>query len=244
MDFTRRSNATELMDTETVEAGDFERCLADLSVVNRLTLAKRPTLAWLDRAASQLPRGSKISILDVGFGHGDMLRAIWHWGGRRGLQVDLLGIDINPMSAYVAKRATPAHMKIDFRTGDVFALTADQRFDFIVCSLLAHHLSDAQIIAFLRWMEHQSDRGWFINDLHRHPVPYHAFRMLAALAGWHRFVRHDGPVSIARSFRRDDWCRSLAEAGIDADLSWSMPFRLCVGRIKSVPPLENRRAAR
>ena len=41
--------------------------------------------------------------------------------------------------------------------------------------------------------------GWFVNDLHPHALPYHFFRHWSGLARWHRFVQHDGPVSIARA---------------------------------------------
>ena len=51
-------------------------------------------------------------------------------------------------------------------------------------------------------MERHARHGWFINDLHRHPLPYHGFRLLARVMGWHRFVQHDGQVSIARAFKR------------------------------------------
>ena len=233
MDFSRRSDEPEWMDTQIVGDADFAACLADLAVVNTLTLAKQPTLAWLNAAAGHFPRDSEISVLDVGFGHGDMLRAIRRWGDRRGLKMALHGIDLNPLSKSAAERATGPEMQIDFQTGDVFALRSGRQYDVIICSLVTHHLTDAQVVNFINWMERQARRGWFINDLHRHWLPYHAFRAMAALARWHRFVRHDGPVSIARSFRREDWRRLLAEAGIKADIRWHMPFRLCVGRLKS-----------
>lgn len=232
MDFSHRSQQSELMDTEDVTPEDFAACLADLAVVNVVTLAKGPTLRWLARATRHLPAGSKISVLDIGFGHGDMLRAIWRWCRKRGFQAELRGIDLNPYSAPAARQATVLGMKIDYQTGDVFKLPADEHVDFIISSLVTHHMTDQQIIAFLRWMERQAVRGWFINDLHRHAVSYHAFRAISSIAGWHRFVRHDGPVSIARSFRRVDWEGYLQAAGVDARVTRHMPFRYCVGRIK------------
>jgi hypothetical protein len=45
-------------------------------------------------------------------------------------------------------------------------------------------------------------------------------------------VRHDGAVSITRSFRRADWDRLLAEAGVDAEVRWVLPFKLCVSHLK------------
>ena len=42
-------------------------------------------------------------LLDVGFGHGDMLRAIARWARRRGIAVDLVGVDLNPKSEAAAR---------------------------------------------------------------------------------------------------------------------------------------------
>lgn len=234
MDFARRSQQSELMDTESVTADDFAACLRDLATVNKLTLAMRPTFDWLGRLTAAWPAGRVLSILDVGFGQGDMLRAIWCWARRRGITVQLAGIDLNPLSALAARQVTPSEMAIEFRTGDVFALPPEQRFDAIISSLVTHHLTDAQIVAFIHLMEQQTTCGWFINDLHRHPLSYHVFRLWAGAAGWHRFVRHDGPVSIARSFCRADWQRYLEDAGVEADITWYMPFRYGIGRQKKV----------
>jgi SAM-dependent methyltransferase len=233
--FNRRSLERELMDVESVSLDEFRACLKDLASVNTLTLARRPTIAWLKQATLHMRPGERLSLVDVGFGYGDMLRAIHAWSIARGLRPELIGIDLNPLSAESAREATPAGQAIDYRTGDVFAFEPTRPVDFIVSSLFTHHLSDSQVTSFVAWMERHAARGWFISDLHRHAVPFHVFRLMARLAGWHRFVQHDGPVSIARSFRRDDWLRILRAAGVDpglAEIRWHMPFRLCVGRLR------------
>ncbi len=229
IDLTARSSEREWMETEAVEAGDFARCLGDLATVNRLTLAHGPTLRWLARAVGP---AKVFSVLDIGSGEGDMLRAIWRWAARHGKRVELEGIDLDPSSELAARAQTPADMAIGYRTGDVFDLVAERRPNFVISSLVAHHMTDEQIVPFLQWMEATATRGWFVNDLHRSAVAYYGFRTLASVAGWHRFVQHDGPLSIARAFRREDWERLLAEAGLAADIRWEMPFRYCVGRVK------------
>lgn len=222
------------MDTEEVSEADFAACLRDLSTVNTVTLARRPTVNWLRRVARGLPAGAELSVLDVGFGEGDMLRRIQRWATRRGLRPRLVGVDLNPSSAAAARAMTPPGMAIAYETGDLFDIDPGRRFDVILSSLFAHHLSDAEVVRFLRWMEASAARGWFVNDLHRHALAYHGFRALSRLAGWHRFVQHDGPISVARAFRRRDWARLLDEAGLRgaAEVRWYTPFRLCVGRVK------------
>jgi hypothetical protein len=123
-------------------------------------------------------------------------------------------------------------MAIAYHTGDVFEHAPQPPPDFIVSSQFAHHLTDAELVRFIGWLERHAKRGWFIADLQRHTLAYYGFGLLATVAGWHRVVRHDGMVSVARSFRLGDWARLLGEAGVTAEVRWHVPFRICVGRLR------------
>ena len=176
-----------------------------------------------------------VSILDVGSGNGDMLRRIGIWAQRQGVEVELTGVDLNPWSKKSAEQATPQKAPIHFETANVFDLDPARRFDYIICSLFAHHLTDAEIVRFLRWMDQQAEHGWFINDLHRHPLPYFFIKYAARFLCNNPSVRHDGLISIARAFTAADWRRRLDEAGIPAaqtSINWYFPFRYCVTRRK------------
>ena len=83
----------ELMDDDC-SYEDFRGCLRSLEQINRWLLGYRPTLAWL----AQLPHGLRdpVHIVDVGSGGGDLLRQIAGWARRRGIAVQLTGIDLNP----------------------------------------------------------------------------------------------------------------------------------------------------
>jgi 2-polyprenyl-3-methyl-5-hydroxy-6-metoxy-1,4-benzoquinol methylase len=230
MSLAQRSTAKERMDTDCIDYDDYRRCLGDLARVNTVTLTHRPMLAWLARETSGL---RSFSLLDVACGYGDALRRIDRWARRRGITATLDGIDLNGWATRAARDATDAGAPIRFRTGDVFAMDAAERFDFIISSQFTHHLSDSQVVMFIRWMEAHSRRGWFIGDLHRHWVPYYGFGLLAAVARWHHFVLSDGRISIARAFVRAEWRRLVHAAGLadgDVEIGWHMPFRLCVGR--------------
>ena len=235
IDFSRRSSELELMDIEDCGVAEFEACLIDLAKVNRATFAYRPTFAWLDRIVRHRRSSEPLRIVDCGSGYGDMLRRIDRWAERRGIAVELTGIDLNPWSRAAALKATDASRPIRWVTTDLFEYRPDQPIDVLLSSLFTHHLTDDQVVRFLAWMEATAKVGWFVNDLHRHPVPYHVFRLWSRLAGWHRFVQNDGPISITRAFVPAEWHRLLAQAAIPlgaAEVSWVMPFRLCVGRVK------------
>ena len=211
-------------------------CLRDIARVNRLTFAYRPTITWMDELIAAHPRrAERLRVVDVGCGYGDMLRRISSWAARRGVPVDLTGVDLNPDAIRAAKEATPAGQQIEWVVGDALAEAATLDVDVVVCSLLTHHLTDDQIVPLLRWMERTARCGWFINDLHRQPVPYHVFRLLAPMLRLHPFVKNDGPVSIRRSFVVEDWRKLCAAAGLapgSVSIRECRPSRLCVGRIK------------
>ncbi|WP_287979173.1 methyltransferase domain-containing protein [Sphingomonas sp.] len=229
MSLAHRAQEEERMDADDLPGDVYAAVVADLARVNSVTLARRPTLAFLDRASAGRDR---LRLLDVGFGDGDMLRAIAAWARRRRIAVDLVGIDLNPRSEVAARRHTPADAPIRYITGDYAALSG-QGWDVVVSSLVAHHMTRDQLVAFLRFMEEEARTGWFVNDLHRHAFAHAGFPLLARLARWHPIVRHDGRLSIARSYRPGEWQPLLAAAGVsDARVFRAFPFRLCVERLR------------
>jgi 2-polyprenyl-3-methyl-5-hydroxy-6-metoxy-1,4-benzoquinol methylase len=222
-----RAIAEEAMDAPGLDPAVYAAVLADLAKVNVVTMAARPTLSFLKRSGA-----TRFRLLDVGYGQGDMLRAIARWAKARGIAAELIGIDLNPKSAAAAREATPPELAIDYRTGD-YADLAGEPWDFVISSLVAHHMTPAQLIAFLRFMDAHAARGWFVNDLHRHRLAWRGFGVLAWLARWHPIVRADGQLSVARSYRPAEWAPLLAEAGIrDARVRPEFPFRLCVERLR------------
>jgi 2-polyprenyl-3-methyl-5-hydroxy-6-metoxy-1,4-benzoquinol methylase len=232
IDLSVRADLPELMDADDLDVTEYDRCLGDLAAVNRVTFTHRATLQFLMLATRTLSAGETLHVLDLGCGHGDLLRAIARWAAKKGFKTQLTGIDLNPRSATSARAATPPGYGIEYLTGDVFQYVPETPPDFIVTSQFTHHLPDADIIRLLKWMDRTANRGWNIADLHRHIVPYYGFRVLCRMIGWHPIVRYDGTISIARSFKRADWERYLAEAGVQARISWHPLFRYAVGRIK------------
>jgi SAM-dependent methyltransferase len=252
VDFTERTELSELMD-EPCSYEELRDCLRDIAKVNRLTGAYRPTIQWLDRVVDShsakptsqnrdlghpvLGRDRALRILDVGCGYGDMLRRIEGWAKQRGVAVELIGVDLNG-DAVRAAREADAGSGIEWIEGDAYSCAVEA--DVVISSLLTHHLSEAEIVRFLAWMERTARVGWFVNDLHRQAVPYYFFRAVAPLMRWHRFVRNDGPVSIRRSFVPEDWGRMLGAAGVvGAEIVEYRPARLCVGRLKDGLPFRS-----
>jgi len=231
IDLSRRVSPRELPELMDGDCSyeEFRDCLRSLETVNRWLLGYRPTLTWLER----LPRGLRepMHIVDVGCGGGDLLRQIAVWARRRGVAVQLTGIDLNPYAARAAAESTPKGFEIEWVTGNAMLFQPEKKIDVVVSSLTAHHLEDEEVVALLRWMEATAREGWFINDLERAEWSYRLFGWVR----WHPIVRHDGPVSFRRAFRKEDWLCLLAAAEIPQEavtLEHWRPGRLCVGQWK------------
>ena len=225
--------AEEEMDAADLPPARYAKVLADLSRINGLTMAPRPTLGFLDRVRKRGVGERPWRILDVGFGAGDMLARIARWGERRGVALDLAGVDLNPKSEAVAQARLDGRAKLI--TGDYRDL-AGRGWDIVVSSLVTHHMTAGQRREFLHFMESEAARGWLVNDLHRQRLPFAGYPLLAAVAWVDPIVRRDGQLSVGRSFRRDEWQAMLADAlpftAGECRIFRSFPYRLCVERIR------------
>jgi len=233
-DLSRRSTESEWLDDAGVGAAELQPVLRDLARFNGAMLGHRPVVAWLRRATRDAPRDEPLTVVDVGCGYGDLLRAIRRWSRKRGLNIRLVGLDLSRETIDIARAATDDADQIEYRVADIFDYRAAEPADFVVSSLLTHHFSDAMIVSFLRWMESTARKGWLIYDLQRHVVPYFFIGLMGKVTSLHRIVIHDGRISVARSLTRAEWQHHIASAGIASDavdLRWFL-YRFVIGRVR------------
>jgi SAM-dependent methyltransferase len=232
-DRAHRSVQTEILDGP-VSTADLAEILHDLARFNGIMQGHRPVLRWLDRAVEAVPPDRPLTLLDIGCGYGDLLRAIRGWAKKRGRLLRLIGVDLSGQVIEVARSVTSAVDDIEYHAADIFTFTPPSAIDLVVTSLVTHHLPDDSIVRFLRWMETMAARGWMIYDLQRSIVPFYFIELAGAALRLHPVVTYDGRVSVARSLTRREWEARLAAAGIPrgvVDLRWFM-FRFAIGRLK------------
>lgn len=234
-DFTVRSYEPEIMDTQNIDFNEFSCYLSHLEYINRITLAYSPALRWLKE--KHLSNSCKLwTILDVGSGRGDMARQIWRFSKMNNFRVEITGIDVNLYATQAARLVVPANAPLHFETENIFTYVPKIKPDYILSIQFTHHLNDDDLIAFIKWLDDNSKYGWFINDLHRHPIPYYFIKSIFHLLPVHRFAKYDGPLSIAKAFTKKDWHYFLEKAGIErvrARIEWHFPFRYSIACNKS-----------
>jgi len=215
---------------------EMRNCLADVARLNRWTMGHLPTMNWLNSLKGKLPilRGP-LSILDVGCGDGDFLRQLEQWALEQRIDVELVGIDLNLDAAALATEARPYWSRIRYFHGNVFGYKPQRPIHLVISSLLTHHMSDANVVRFLQWMEKHAEVGWFINDLSRSELAYKFLRIFTKATFLHPFVQKDAPISILRSFVPEDWQRLCKAAGLEegeVEIFSVRPARLCLARRK------------
>ncbi len=199
MDLSSRLSATEYLDAAEHDPAQLDVTLDHLVDVNRWLGGARVVLAHL---ANWLPTETAVRVLDVGTGAGDIPRAVVRWAAKRGRVVDICAVDLRSVIARQARNRCRAEPSIRVLAADGMALPfACNTFDVAMSSMTLHHLDDSPAHRFVAELARVATRAVIINDLERHPINYIGARVLAATA-WRGdpYTRHDGPVSVLRSF--------------------------------------------
>ncbi len=211
---------------------DIRRNMEELDQINKWLGGHAITIAGLKKLAKD---EKQLSICEIGCGGGDNLAAIASWCRKKGISVTLTGIDINPFCIQTAMEkwkkdpSLASIAPINFITSDYELVQPGERFDIIFSSLFCHHFSREELVIQLQWMQKHTRMGFFINDLHRHPIAYHSIKILTKLFSRSYLVKNDAPLSVKRSFVKSDWLLLLEEVGIDTfSVHWKWAFRWLV----------------
>lgn len=201
--------------------------MRELDFINRWLGGHRVTLEGVARLAGEK---RQLSICEIGCGGGDNLKAIHHWAARKKIQIKLTGIDIKQACINYAGENCRQMPDTNWICSDYRDVVPEIPFDIVFSSLFCHHFPDEGVQDILKWMNRQSRLGFFINDLHRHPLAYHFIRIQSAIFSRSYLVKHDAPLSVLRGFRKNEWIRLAGEALPTGwqqrlSLSWKWAFR-------------------
>lgn len=221
-DFSKRSNRKELLDDPSVPFEDIKKNMQELDTVNSLLGGHRITLKGFKKL---LGDQKEISVCEIGCGGGDNLFAIKKWCNNNGVSITLTGIDINKNCVEFAKQQYP---DFNFICSDYKKVRFTKKPDIIFNSLFCHHFLTEDVIEILKWMKHNSSRGFFVNDLHRHPFAHYSIKWITRLFSKSYLVKNDAPLSVLRGFTKNEWKEVLRLAGIESKVSWEWAFRYLV----------------
>ena len=225
--FETRSLRLEKIDTGDYTSAEYNRFLHDIRLVNRFAGDKRALQKTLlrDIARENL---RDVSVLDVGAGSGELLRGIGKFSRRQKIRSKLFGLELNTRSAEAILEESKNFPEINSIQGNAVKMPfADNSFDYAISSLFTHHLADEDIIRTLLEMKRVARRKIFVIDLHRHPLAYFFYKIFCIAFRISPLVRHDGSLSILRSFKPDELTELGRKAGLEnISVEKIFPFRL------------------
>ena len=223
----KRAYEEELMDDLDSGGEVIRQTLRELETINKWLGGNEVTTNGLAKLLKDHSFSDKLVMADLGCGGGDILILVAKWARKNSITVELKGYDANPNIIAYAQENCKAFPEISFYTEDIFSETFKKNeFDLVLCTLFTHHFTDEQLTGILHQFKEQAKVGVIINDLHRHWLAYYSIKLLTQLFSKSPMVKHDAPLSVRRSFRRDDLQKIMKAADITTfSLKWMWAFR-------------------
>lgn len=222
--FSQRSSKSELLDAADIPFAHIQQNMLELDKINHLLGGHRITVKGI---RNLIPANcTNITICEIGCGGGDNLRVIYNYCVQNMIHVSLVGIDIKDACIeYAANKNSDLPCKwicSDYEQVDFDSNTPD----IIFSSLFCHHFTNAQLLTMLQWMKQNSHIGFFVNDLHRHPLAYYSIKLLTGIFSKSYLVKNDAPISVERGFIKQEWEHLCQQAHIyPIEIKWQWAFR-------------------
>jgi len=205
--FLGKSFKKELMDDFSLRDKKIYRAYKELHTINKFLGGNSVTAEGIQYFKKRI--NDRLKILDVGGGISDILYDLKNSDA----DVSVYSLDLNRFACNYQKQLSSNNKVI---CADALKLPVkDRSFDLIHSSLFLHHLNDNEIILLLRNLIQIVTGGIIINDLRRNVLAYTGIRILTIIFSKSKFVKYDGPLSVRRSFTKQELKNLFVKAGID-----------------------------
>lgn len=206
---------TELLDDPAADPGAVAESLRNIARSNRWFGGSAAVLHGVSRVLAGVPRGTRLTLLDLGTGAGDLPLAAARRAARKGIRLLPLGLERSRVAAALARDsgipcAVACAGAPPFRPKSV---------DIVMVSQVIHHLETASAIRLLRTCDRLARRGVVVSDLRRGRLARVAFWVGARVLRFDPFTLSDGLTSIRRGYTAGELRNLLASAGITGRVS-------------------------
>lgn len=226
IDYSHRSYKKELLDSSAIPFKDIAENMNELDFINAHLGGHSITVKGFRKL---IGNNKKISACEIGCGGGNNINALASFCIKNKIEATFTGIDINADCIAFAKEKS-TYKNVNFVVSDYKLFSfGNNKPDIIFSSLFCHHFTDEELVKMLQWMNKNSTVGFFINDLHRHPLAYNSIKYIAKFFSKSYLVKHDAPLSVLRGFKKTEWQNIFARAEItNYQIQWEWAFRYLI----------------
>ncbi len=225
VDTTYRSKDIEIMDDLDMSGEILIKSLDQLATINKWLGGNKIAIDGVKTLLKNQTKEKTISIVDLGCGHGDILRKIADFGRENGFKFQLLGIDANQATIDYGIQLSKDYPEISYLKEDVLSKEFDaQTYDIALCTLFLHHFEDPTALKLIQTLVKNANIGVIINDLHRHWLAYYLFKIVTVFVN-NVMIKQDGLTSILKAFKRKDLEEFSKKINYKITIKWRWAFR-------------------
>lgn len=224
----RQPHLTEYMDREDSDPALLNNTYLQFAVINLLISGWRKI--YKKHLRPLMHGKQRHTLLDIGFGGGDIAIKLAEWAKKDGFQLDVTAIDTDRRAYDFVTQIYPDELVHWEHTSSAELVAQNRTFDFVISNHLVHHLQDYQLLNLLGEAQQLARQKIIFNDIRRSSIGYLMFTTLARFLFSNSFIVQDGLMSIKRSYTKSELQSHVPK-------SWKVhrvfPFRLLLTHDKN-----------
>ncbi len=218
----RQPNLVEFMDKDDCDLIKLENTYRQFSTINGL-LSNWKRIYNNRLKPMMKDAGRSYTLLDIGFGGGDIPLAISSWAKNDGIKLQITAIETDPR-AFQYAQSLQNESSVSFLNCSSTDLVNDHKlFDFVISNHVLHHLDKESTLEILNEAKTLANTLVIFNDIERSDLGYLLFNVFSRPLFWNSFITADGLTSIKRCYTKNE-LQHLAP--INWQVERSFPFRL------------------
>jgi SAM-dependent methyltransferase len=200
----------ELMDRPQPVSAELESDLENIRELNRWFGSYALISLFLGR---WIKPGSRMRIVDLATGSGDIPRLIAEYGRKVGAELQIDALDRQSATLEIAKKLSVRYPEISFVEGDVLERQPVESYDIVFCTMALHHFSEDDAVKLLQRCRELSRQFVLVSDLRRGLLATIGVHLLTVTVFREPMTKYDARLSAARAFSFPEMNRLARRAG-------------------------------
>ncbi len=219
----RQPDLVEQMDRENCDPVKLNNTYRQFSIINGMLSNWKRIYRNRIRPLLCINPEKEYSLLDIGFGGGDIPLSISKWATQDGYHLKITAIETDERAFKFAK-SLPKNPFVTFLNCSSTDLVQQQKhFDIVISNHVLHHLDESSTLQILDEAKSLSTTLAIFNDIERSDIGYSLFNVFSRPLFWNSFITEDGLTSIKRCYTRHE-LEEITPNGWKVERSF--PFRL------------------